>query len=71
MISAITPNVINVDCGLCRQKMSDNSVVAVLVCGHFYHAECLETRTRHEDRRDPPCPLCMPFGVYNGVDSKY
>lgn len=60
MISAISPNSMNVNCGLCRQRMSDYSVVAVLVCGHFYHADCLETRTCNEDKRDPPCPLCMP-----------
>lgn len=65
MISAISPNVKNMDCGLCRQRMSDFSVVAVLVCGHFYHVECLETRTSNEDRRDPPCPLCIPSGVNN------
>ncbi|KAL7591647.1 hypothetical protein Lser_V15G33115 [Lactuca serriola] len=65
MISAISPNVMNMDCGLCRQRMSDFSVVAVLVCGHFYHVECLETRTSNEDRRDPPCPLCIPSGVNN------
>lgn len=34
------------------------SVVAVLVCGHVYHADCLEQGTCHEDRQDPPCPLC-------------
>ena len=38
---------------------TDLSVVAVLVCGHVYHAECLEQKTRHEDIRDPPCPLCV------------
>ncbi|KAI3709399.1 hypothetical protein L2E82_39161 [Cichorium intybus] len=65
MITAISPNVMNIDCGLCRQRMNDNSVVAVLVCGHFYHVDCLETRTCNEDRRDPPCPLCIPSGVDN------
>ncbi|XP_027355475.1 uncharacterized protein LOC113865245 [Abrus precatorius] len=38
---------------------SDLSVVAVLVCGHVYHAECLETMTSEADSYDPACPICM------------
>ncbi|KAJ7966795.1 RING/U-box superfamily protein [Quillaja saponaria] len=38
---------------------SDLSVVAVLECGHVYHAECLETMTLEADRYDPACPICM------------
>ncbi|KAJ1378868.1 Zinc finger, RING-type [Sesbania bispinosa] len=38
---------------------SDLSVVAVLVCGHVYHAECLETLTPEADSYDPACPVCM------------
>ncbi|KAH1212018.1 hypothetical protein GmHk_14G040316 [Glycine max] len=38
---------------------SDLSVVAVLVCGHSYHAECLEAMTSEADRYDPACPICM------------
>lgn len=38
---------------------SDVSVVAVLFCGHAYHAECLETMTPEEDSYDPACPICM------------
>jgi len=38
---------------------SDLSVVAVLVCGHVYHAECLETMTPEADSYDPTCPICM------------
>lgn len=37
----------------------DLSVVAVLVCGHFYHAECLEMMTPDADKYDPTCPICM------------
>ncbi|OIW15604.1 hypothetical protein TanjilG_08180 [Lupinus angustifolius] len=45
-----------------RQKFvanNDLSVVAVLVCGHAYHAECLETMTLEADKYDPACPMCM------------
>ncbi|KAG8632420.1 hypothetical protein MANES_18G021006v8 [Manihot esculenta] len=35
------------------------SVVAVLVCGHVYHSECLEAMTLEVDRYDPSCPICM------------
>lgn len=38
---------------------SDLSVVAVLCCGHAYHAECLETMTSEADCYDPACPICM------------
>jgi len=38
---------------------SDQSVVAVLVCGHVYHADCLETMTSEADSYDPACPICM------------
>ncbi|XP_057731473.1 uncharacterized protein LOC130946663 [Arachis stenosperma] len=38
---------------------SDVSVVAVLVCGHVYHADCLETMTPETDSYDPACPICM------------
>ncbi|KAJ6845518.1 uncharacterized protein M6B38_287345 [Iris pallida] len=37
---------------------NDKSVAAVLVCGHVYHAECLESMTSELDRYDPPCPVC-------------
>ncbi|XP_028767929.1 uncharacterized protein LOC114743456 [Neltuma alba] len=34
------------------------SVVAVLVCGHVYHAECLESLTPEINKYDPTCPVC-------------
>ncbi|KAJ6306423.1 hypothetical protein OIU78_021691 [Salix suchowensis] len=33
-------------------------VVAMLVCGHVYHAECLEATTLEVDKYDPACPIC-------------
>ncbi|XVE69824.1 hypothetical protein DITRI_Ditri10aG0022700 [Diplodiscus trichospermus] len=54
-------------CGACSKLLAERSawssnevsVVAVLVCGHVYHAECLETMTPEVDRYDPACPICM------------
>lgn len=60
-------------CGICSklltqkspwsaQKMvasNDLSVIAVLVCGHVYHAECLEQVTPEVCCQDPPCPVCV------------
>ncbi|KAI5413326.1 hypothetical protein KIW84_057796 [Lathyrus oleraceus] len=38
---------------------SDFSFVVVLICGHTFHAECLETMTAEADKYDPSCPICM------------
>ncbi|KAH7575027.1 hypothetical protein ACOSP7_005587 [Xanthoceras sorbifolium] len=45
-------------CGVCSKLSSDNSVVAVLTCGHVYHAECLENITAEVNKYDPACPVC-------------
>ncbi|KAG8639336.1 uncharacterized protein LOC110600075 isoform X2 [Manihot esculenta] len=62
---------VKIVCGICQKLLrrkpyflgetlsAECSVVAVLVCGHVYHADCLEQRTSLEDKRDPPCPLCL------------
>lgn len=59
-------------CGACSKFLTERSlwssqriisnnelsVVAVLVCGHVFHAECLETMTLEVDKYDPACPIC-------------
>ncbi|KAK8551829.1 hypothetical protein V6N13_120265 [Hibiscus sabdariffa] len=62
-----SPNIDMRTCGACSKLLAersawssnDVSVVSVLVCGHVYHAECLETMTLEADRYDPACPICM------------
>ncbi|KAK9129789.1 hypothetical protein Sjap_010276 [Stephania japonica] len=69
-------------CGVCSKLLTDASlwrdqkilggnelsVVAILVCGHVYHAECLESITPETETCDPPCPVCdnekQPSMVY-------
>lgn len=60
-------------CGVCSKLLTEKSswssqkiissnelsVIAVLVCGHAYHAECLEAMTQEADRYDPSCPICL------------
>ncbi|XWS25818.1 hypothetical protein CRYUN_Cryun27aG0099800 [Craigia yunnanensis] len=54
-------------CGACSKLVAEKSswssneisAVAVLVCGHVYHAECLEMMTPEADRYDPACPICV------------
>ncbi|XP_057725797.1 uncharacterized protein LOC130941342 [Arachis stenosperma] len=62
-------------CGVCSRLLTeksswstqkiiannDLSVVAVLTCGHVYHAECLESLTPEVNKYDPGCPVCT-FG---------
>ncbi|CAI0437932.1 unnamed protein product [Linum tenue] len=59
-------------CGICLKLLTEKSVwstrkliasnelsvVAVLTCGHAYHAECLETLTPEITKYDPSCPIC-------------
>lgn len=59
-------------CGLCSRWLlhrspwsshrmlggNDLPVVGVLVCGHVYHADCLEKAVPDTHKHDPPCPLC-------------
>ncbi|XP_042505453.1 uncharacterized protein LOC122082025 isoform X2 [Macadamia integrifolia] len=77
---AASPDAAKMVCGICMKLLrrkayalgntmssSDLAVVAVLVCGHVYHADCLEQRTSEADKRDPPCPLCVEWS--SKVDS--
>ncbi|ESW05794.1 hypothetical protein PHAVU_011G210200 [Phaseolus vulgaris] len=62
-------------CGVCSKLLTeksswgsqkiiasnDLSVVSVLICGHVYHAECLESLTPEVNKYDPLCPVCT-FG---------
>ncbi|XP_043708997.1 uncharacterized protein LOC122658155 [Telopea speciosissima] len=70
---SMPPSVDMQTCGVCSKHLTERSswssqkiiatselsVVAVLVCGHVFHAECLEHMTPEKDRYDPACPLCM------------
>lgn len=70
-----SPSVDLQTCGVCLKLLSEKSmwssqkliasnelsIVAVLTCGHVYHAECLETMTPEIDKYDPACPVCT-FG---------
>ncbi|KAJ4967319.1 hypothetical protein NE237_019168 [Protea cynaroides] len=70
---SMPPSVDIQTCGVCLKLLTERSswssqkiiattellVVAVLVCGHVYHAECLEHMTPEKDKYDPGCPLCM------------
>ncbi|KAK4391550.1 hypothetical protein Sango_1932800 [Sesamum angolense] len=71
--NAVPGDMRKMECRICQKSLrknpfifnnsissSDLSVVAVLVCGHAYHADCLEQKTSFEDRQDPPCPMCKP-----------
>ncbi|XP_041008993.1 uncharacterized protein LOC121253129 [Juglans microcarpa x Juglans regia] len=72
VMDAASSDAVKMVCGFCQKPLrrrpyflgsrlssGELSVVAVLVCGHVYHAECLEQRTCLDDKRDPPCPLCL------------
>jgi len=38
-----------------------NPTIAVLSCGHLYHADCLERITSPADMCHPQCPSCACF----------
>jgi len=53
-------------CRLCSRLLKERSswnghelaVVAVLFCGHAYHANCLDSVTAESEKYDPSCPVC-------------
>lgn len=55
-------------CGMCSKLLREPtslagfSVVAILFCGHAFHAECLESVTSEANKSDPPCPVCTVGG---------
>ncbi|XP_062207676.1 uncharacterized protein LOC133909315 [Phragmites australis] len=62
--TALSPN--QEVCKLCSRLLKERSswnghelaVVAVLFCGHAYHANCLDSITAESEKYDPPCPVC-------------
>lgn len=70
-MDSVSPDVVKMVCTICEKPLrrkinfmgnslscNELAVVAVLVCGHVYHADCLEQRTSVEELRDPSCPMC-------------
>lgn len=81
-MDSVSPDAAKMVCRICERPLrrkfnflgnsascSELSVVAVLVCGHVYHADCLEERTSLEELRDPPCPMCAGL-ILQAHDSK-
>ncbi|KAJ8572250.1 hypothetical protein K7X08_008761 [Anisodus acutangulus] len=67
--SSGSPSVDLQTCGICTKLLTERSswssnelaVVSVLICGHVFHAECLESMTPEINKYDPACPVCT-FG---------
>ncbi|MFS7995422.1 putative transcription factor C2H2 family [Helianthus anomalus] len=75
-ISSRTSGIDMQTCGICSMLLTEKSswgthkvipttnelaVVAILICGHVYHSECLEHMTSEINKYDPACPVCT-FG---------
>ncbi|PSS29453.1 E3 ubiquitin-protein like [Actinidia chinensis var. chinensis] len=72
---SVSPSIDVRTCGVCSKLLTEKSswgsqkiiatnelaVVAILICGHVYHAECLESMTPEINKYDPACPVCT-FG---------
>lgn len=67
--SSGSPSIDLQTCGICTKLLTERSswaanelsVVSVLICGHVFHAECLESMTPEINKYDPACPVCT-FG---------
>ncbi|KAK6805836.1 hypothetical protein RDI58_003621 [Solanum bulbocastanum] len=67
--SSGSPSIDLQTCGICTKLLTERSswssnelaVVSVLICGHVFHAECLESMTPEFNKYDPACPVCT-FG---------
>ncbi|KAK4340365.1 hypothetical protein RND71_041827 [Anisodus tanguticus] len=67
--SSGSPSVDLQTCGICTKLLTERSswssneiaAVSVLICGHVFHAECLESMTPEINKYDPACPVCT-FG---------
>ncbi|CAM6033680.1 unnamed protein product [Sphagnum compactum] len=71
-LSSSSPPPAAFTCGVCNRLLSqhpawsshrmvgstDCTVVGVLVCGHVYHADCLEQVSPDSFLQDPACPQC-------------
>ncbi|XP_071715835.1 uncharacterized protein [Rutidosis leptorrhynchoides] len=67
--ASFSPSIDIQTCGVCSKLLKERSswktqelaVVAILICGHVYHADCLENMTSEINKYDPACPVCT-FG---------
>lgn len=67
--SSGSPSIDLQTCGICTKLLTERcswssnelAVVSVLICGHVFHAECLESMTAEINKYDPACPVCT-FG---------
>ncbi|CAN4107516.1 unnamed protein product [Withania somnifera] len=67
--SSGSPSIDLQTCGICTKLLTERcswssnelAVVSVLICGHVFHAECLESMTPEINKYDPACPVCT-FG---------
>ncbi|CAN4112398.1 unnamed protein product [Withania somnifera] len=67
--SSGSPSIDLQTCGICTKLLTERcswssnelAVVSVLICGHVFHAECLDSMTPEFNKYDPACPVCT-FG---------
>ena len=42
------------ECVICLKEMKTNEELSIIACGHIYHTECIQQRTKKKRL----CPLC-------------